>query len=105
MFIGIYTLENKTYNNLYYKIHAGWDAWHSDTFSPDCEDMKILDFIIRGKTYEERKAEAEELAKDWQLHFSQYPWSYAELAEIESYFEKIGKQYGLLKVFRENAII
>jgi len=105
MFIGIYTLENKTYNDIYFKECGGYNAFHHHTFSPDCEDIKILDFTIKGKTYEEKKASAEELAKEWQLNFAQYSWSYGELAEIEAYFEKVGKRFGLLKEFKENGII
>lgn len=103
MFIGVYELENKTYNNIYFN-NGGWDVWHSDTFSPDTNIIGILEFKISGKTYEERKANAEDLAKEWQLYYSDYAWSWGEIATITDYFYKIGKRYGLLRVFKENAI-
>lgn len=103
MFIGKYELDNKIYNNIYYG-HEGWREWHRDTFSVNSSNHEILDFKISGKTYQERKASLKDLAKDWQLHFSQFSWSYGELAEITDYFYENGKRYGLLKDFRENAI-
>lgn len=104
MFIGFYKLENKEYFNIYYKNKYGYEEWRKDTFSPLCEDIITLDFKISGKTYEERKYNLEELAKSWQYDFSSLGWSYSELATIYEYFEKSGKRYGLLKVFKENGI-
>lgn len=105
MFIGVYKLEGKNYFNVYYKCKEGYDMWHSDTFSPCCEDIEILDFKIKGKNYKERKASLEGTAIDWSNNFSQYGWSYGELAEIGSWFYEKAKKYGLVKEFEENAII
>lgn len=104
MFIGFYRLNNEEHFNIYYKNRLGYEEWFKDTFSPNTEDITILDFTIRGKTYIERKGYAVELAKDWQYNFAGLEWSYGELYEIENYFEKIGKRFGLLKEFKENAI-
>ena len=104
MFIGYYELEGKEHFNIYYKNSEGFREWNKDTFSPTCENIEILDFKIGGKTYEERKNNLEELAKEWQLRFSSLSWSYGELAEIGNYFYNNGKRYGLLRVFKENAI-
>ena len=103
MFIGKYELDGKTYFNIYYK-NGGYALWFEDTFSPNCENIEILDFKIGGKDYKERKSNLVELAKEWQLYFSGYSWSYSELWEIENYFLENGKRYGLLKEFRENCI-
>lgn len=104
MFIGIYTLDGETFNNIY-TGRERWRAWYSDTFSPYTENMQILKLEIKGNNYQERKANAQELAKDWQYNFAAFPWSYGELAEIESFFYKVGERYGLIKEFRENAIL
>jgi hypothetical protein len=104
MFIGKYELEGKEYFAIYYKNKYGYDEWHKDTFSPTCENIETLDFKIGGKTYQEKKANLEELAKDWQYNFCSLSWSYGELAEIQGYFYENAKRYGLVKVFRENAI-
>lgn len=105
MFIGIYELENKTNFNLYYKNFEGWRLWYKNTFSPLCENIKILDFKIEGKKYKEKKAYLINLAIDWQTNYSGLNWSYSELIEIQNFFEKNAKRYGLIKEFKENGII
>ena len=104
MFIGYYELDGKEFYNIYYKNNLGFKEWHKGTFSPTTENIKILDFTIKGKNYREKKYYLEDLAKDWQINFSYLSWSYGELAEIENYFYKNAKRYGLLKVFKENCI-
>lgn len=104
MFIGYYELEGKEHFGVYFKNIYGYTQWCEDTFSPECEDIKVLDFRLKGKTYKEKKASLEELAKDWQSNFCYLGWSYSELATICDYFSKNGKKYGLLNVFKENGI-
>ena len=104
MFIGFYRLDDEEHFNIYYKNKNGYGAWYSDTFSPTCEDIAILDFKISGKTYQERQASLEDLAKDWQYNFAGLEWSYGELAEIQNYFYENAKRYGLVRVFKENGI-
>ena len=103
MFIGKYELDGKVYNNIYYG-HCGCDLWHQDTFSVNSSNHELLGFRLHGKTYQERKEFLRNLAIEWQHNFSQYSWSYGELAEIQDYFYENGKRYGLLKEFKENAI-
>ena len=104
MFIGYYKLENKENFNIYYNNIDGWYEWNSETFSPETKDIKLLLFKMKGKTYQERKASLQELAIDWQLNFSGLAWSYAEIANIQEYFYRNAKKYGLVKEFKENAI-
>lgn len=112
MFIGIYTLNDITHNNIYFvnkqkqeQVKRGYLLWEKDLLNANTKNIKTLLFSISGKTYQERKAEAVEIAKDWQNNFSCYDWSYSELATIYEFFEKVGKRYGLIKEFKENAII
>lgn len=56
-------------------------------------------------TYREKKAKLREEAVEWQCDFSRHCYSYGELAEMQAYFEKEGKKYGLMREFRENGII
>lgn len=56
-------------------------------------------------TYQRRKAATRQKAIDWQLGFAGHDYSYGELAAAQTYFETIGRRYGLLTEFRENAII
>lgn len=53
--------------------------------------------------YQIAKENAREKAREWQLAEDNY--SYSELAYWQSYFERLGKRYGLLTEFRENGII
>lgn len=54
--------------------------------------------------YQKRKETARQEAIDWQLEASEQDLSYGELAEIGNFFYKLGKRFGLLREFRENAI-
>lgn len=63
--------------------------------------MKKYDSIV----YQVRKEEARRTAQEWQHNASEKNYSYSELQWYQSYFEKLGKRYGLLKEFRENGII
>lgn len=54
--------------------------------------------------YQKRKDAARQKAIDWQLNDSDYPYSYEGWAIICDYFYKLGKRFGLLREFRENAI-
>lgn len=55
--------------------------------------------------YEIEKEKARDKAIEWQLDFDNHNYSYGEIADIQGYFEKLAKRYGLIKEFRENAII
>lgn len=67
--------------------------------------MPEIDFIIRGKSYKEKKNSLAEIARNYQNEFSNHNLFYSEIAILNEYFERNGKKYGLLKEFRENAII
>lgn len=101
MFIGIFkNNEGKIENYIYFSF----EEWNRDTFNPLTEIIGMLDFKIQGKNYTEKKANLEDLAKEWQGQFASYNWSYGELAAIGDYFYRNGKKYGLLREFKENCI-
>ena len=56
-------------------------------------------------TYQKAKQRAIDKAINWQLDFENHNYSYGELAEWQSYFERLAKRYGLIREFRENGII
>lgn len=56
------------------------------------------------KSYQQLKSEAREQAIDWQYEASEQNLSYGELTDAQERFERLGKRYGLLQEFRENAI-
>lgn len=104
MFLAKFNDEGQEKFYIYCDCFEGWQEFHKDTFSPLISDLEILKFSISGKTYKEKKENARDLAIDYQLNFSGLSWSYGELVEINDYFEKIGKRYGLLQEFKENGI-
>ena len=55
--------------------------------------------------YQEQKSQAREKAKEWQRTTANDPMSWGEVAYWGYYFYKLGKRYGLVKEFKENAII
>lgn len=87
-------------------IYHDHDTYFRDTFSPACERIVLIDLSkAKGKTYAERKSYIQELAIEYSNSMSEiYPISWGELADIQEFFEKYGKRYGLLREFRENAI-
>ena len=83
------------------------DDYFRDTFSPEVETLVLIPFEIHGKTYAERKESLRNLAIDYQYAVDGDAdlWlSYRELADIGDYFNRMGRRYGLLREFRENAI-
>lgn len=61
--------------------------------------------MAKRKTYQELKEAARQEAIDWQEWMAEQNLSYGELAEYAARFEATGRRYGLLREFRENAII
>ena len=55
--------------------------------------------------YQRGKETARNKAFQWVCDFADNNYTYSELADFSAYFTKLGKRYGLLKEFRENAII
>lgn len=91
--------NGKHHSNLY---HA-FSAYYTDTFSPETEVKAFLKFQPFGNTYEERKESVRDIAIAFQA--VNYPGlSWGELAVICEWFTRMGKKYGLLTEFRENAI-
>lgn len=104
MFLGRYELDGDLQFAIYYKNRYGYEQWCKETFSPTCENIEVLDFTIKGNTYQERKGCLEDIAIDYSNRFSSLSWSYGELATIGDFFYKNGKRYGLLEDFKENGI-
>jgi len=87
-------------------LYNTFEGYFRDTFSPETEEKGVIEFKIKGKTYGEKKANAREMAIDFQsidsevsggLTWGEYMW-------VGSYFEEIGRRFGLLREFRENCI-
>jgi hypothetical protein len=55
--------------------------------------------------YQRKKQIVRDLAIEWQLSFEKHNYSWSDIADWGSYFERLGRRYGLLREFRENGII
>jgi|PlaIllAssembly_1097288.scaffolds.fasta_scaffold02141_9 hypothetical protein len=51
------------------------------------------------------KGEAQQLAIEYQSWVSEQSLSWGEVAFYSNYFRELGKKFGLIKEFKENAII
>ena len=101
-----YAAFNDQYGNRHANIYTSWSRYFSDTFSPDTERLYLIEFKVKGKTYAERKANLENIVHDFQSADSDVSGglSWGEYADVCNWFERMGKRYGLLREFRENAI-
>lgn len=62
-----------------------------------------IDFELHGYSYRSKKAQLYGIAVEWSM--TEPPdISYGELSTIQSYFERNGKRYHMLKEFHENGI-
>lgn len=54
--------------------------------------------------YQQMKEKVRSEAIKWQRDFGNHNYSLGELIVFQNYFETMGRRYGLLREFRENAI-
>lgn len=99
----IYTVLKKDGQENEYLFYS-WDEYHKATFNSEIEEVVTIELgRLHGKTYQERKSYIE--TKAIILSNNRYGGlSYGEEADIEAYFNRYGKRYGLLTDFHENAI-
>lgn len=94
------TENNEIISGIYTK-----DGYMESCFSPVYDQLYLLNLnVVKGKTYQEKKRHLENKAIEYSNIMPLLDLSYYELAEIQNYFYKYGKKYGLLKEFRENGI-
>lgn len=51
------------------------------------------------------KEKARNKAIAWQADFENHHYSWGELCEMQAYFEKLARRYGLITEFRESLIL
>lgn len=83
-----------------------YNDFFNKTFCPDSEILFIIDLekSKKGKSYTDKKEHIRALAKAYQNNF-EFIDSLNAVIILQNYFEKWGKKYGLLREFKENAII
>ena len=102
MLYGVY-LDKET-NEYHGGVYDTWEQWYHDTFSPCCETVTLFEMKVRGKTYAQKKAAAEDQAIEYTNTCGLIPMSWGEVIAIGHYFSWSGKRYGLLREFRENGV-
>jgi hypothetical protein len=60
---------------------------------------------IFALNYQFAKQKARQEAIDWQIGFIKHSYDWCDLSHYNTYFEKLGKRYGLLKEFKKNGIL
>lgn len=70
----------------------------------DINEMVELSSPV-GKTYQEKKADFEEKAKEVQHILGLADIYMSDLLIVQGYLEKYGRQYGLLREFHENGVV
>lgn len=88
-------------------VYISKNALKEAFFFPDTKMLHVIEFKTHGKTYEERKESVRGLAIDFQYAYSDVPdgLTLGEYAMVCDWFRDMGKRYGLLEEFEENAII
>lgn len=100
MFIGVRVQDEETTAKLYYSF----DKWVSDIFRPIYDDKYIIELKVSGKNYKERKNDLQEKAIDYSNIRGCLDITFSDLLDIDDFFRRNGKRYGLLSEFKENAI-
>ena len=68
--------------------------------------LYYIPLVISGKNYQEKKADLRNKAIEYQNTYYDFcNYSYGELSDIQTFFEKAGRRYGLLTEFTDNGII
>lgn len=70
----------------------------------DADPIDIVDFKVSGRTYDEKKESARQLAIEFQ--YAECGGMYmSEYAEVTHFFRKIGKRFGLSAEFENEGVI
>ena len=83
-------------------VAYSYDELYRETFSPIEWNVLILD-TVKGKTYAEKKAHVRDKAIDYSYLWDAVRTMY-DIMNVEEWFYRYGKRYGLLKEFHENGI-
>lgn len=99
--------NNKRYKELFtndYQFRSTFDTFNDLSF----EDVEILNFQIKGRNYKEKQNCLRDLAISFQEMISEscdIDITITEIATICEWLETRALDYGLVKEFKENAII
>lgn len=86
-------------------IYSTADTWKYMLEEIGSDLILFIPLEVSGSNYTERKSNIRDKAIEYSIEAVKLPWSYGELATIQSFFEKNARRYGLIKEFREEGII
>ena len=99
MFYAKFSLYGTEHSELYFDH----ESYFKQTYSPLTKDIVRIDFTIHGKSYQEQKESARDVAIEWS-NSDTSGLSYGEMNIIWDWFDRMARRYGLLREFRENGI-
>lgn len=85
-------------------LYHDFQDYVNDTFDPGIETLAIIPFTVHGSNYAERRENVRGTAMEFQTANDCDGLYMSDMSQIYGWFEKMGKRYGLLKEFRENAV-
>lgn len=69
------------------------------------KEFTLYETTFKPTCYHEKKLAARTIAINFQADFNRFNYSYSELFDYQTFFEYLGKKYGLLTEYRENGIL
>lgn len=99
MFYAKFNANGKDHAELYHS----WDKYYTDSHDPNARFYELIDFTVRGSDYQSRKNCLYNIAVEWS-NADTAGLYLDELCEIDDWFFRMGKRYGLRAEFKENAI-
>lgn len=88
----------------YCRIFDSFEDFHRATFSPDCKIWDTAELKIKGATYRERKEACATLAARVK-RMEKGNLTYKEIQRLRAYFQRTGKKYGNLRLFRKIGVL
>ena len=87
------------------RVYWDWGLFFSDTFPCNIHTDSIIELSVNGKTYAQKKASVSDKARIIQEMLGECSISYFELSEIQNWLLTVGKRYGLMEEFKDNAVV
>ena len=86
------------------KLYFDRKEFITDTFNPDTKVLFVLDFVVHGKGYQNRKSSVRDIAIEWSNNGDVTGLDMSDLWCLSNWFYKNGKRYGFLEEFSENGL-
>lgn len=86
------------------RLYFAREDYYRDTFSPECEEIAVIDFKVSGYGYRKKKEAARNIALTWSSAGDTSGLSWLECQHVSDWFYTVGKRFGLLTEFSENGL-